>query len=96
MPSCAGDVSRSSFPRPQLTDTTATLQSGDVVVLYTDGVTEGRRNRQFFDEERLLGVIDHSAAMNAQGIAEAIVAAALDFQHGDAKDDMAVVVIKVP
>jgi len=82
--------------RPQLTDTSAMLQPGDVVVLYTDGVTEARRDRQFFDEERLLGLVDDSAAMSAQGIADGIVAAALDFQHGDAKDDMAVVVIKVP
>lgn len=82
--------------RPQLTDTSATLQPGDVVVLYTDGVTEGRRGRQFFDEERLVAAIDGSAAMSAQHISDAIVAAALDFQHGDARDDMAVVVVRVP
>ena len=82
--------------RPQLTDSAASLESGDVVVLYTDGVTEGRRDRQFFDEERLLGAITEAAPGAAQQIADAIVASALDFQHGDARDDMAVVVIKVP
>ena len=82
--------------RPQLTDSSAPLESGDVVVLYTDGVTEGRRDRQFFDEERLLEAITDSAALSAQEIADAIVASVLDFQHGDAMDDMAVVVIKVP
>ncbi|CAA9224387.1 MAG: Serine phosphatase RsbU, regulator of sigma subunit [uncultured Acidimicrobiales bacterium] len=82
--------------RPQLTDSSASLEPGDVVVLYTDGVTEGRRDRQFFDEERLLGAITDSAALSAQEIADAIVASVLDFQHGDARDDMAVVVIKVP
>ena len=82
--------------RPQLTDSSALLESGDVVVLYTDGVTEGRRDRQFFDEERLLSAITDAAPGAAQQIADAIVASALDFQHGDAKDDMAVVVIKVP
>ena len=82
--------------RPRLADSSASLEPGEVVVLYTDGVTEGRRDRQFFDDERLLRVITDSAALPAQQIADAIVASALDFQNGDAKDDMAVVVMKVP
>lgn len=82
--------------RPQLTDRRAVLGAGDVVVLYTDGVTEGRHGSEFFDEERLLGAITESATLPAQDMAEAIVAAALDFQNGDARDDMAVIVIKVP
>ena len=82
--------------RPQLTDSSAWLESGDVVVLYTDGVIEGRRVRQFFDEERLLSAITEAAPRAAQQFADAIVASALDFQRGDAKDDMAVVVMKVP
>ena len=82
--------------RPQLADTSALRGPGDAVVLYSDGVTEGRRNRQFFDEDRLLGAVAGAAAMSARHIADAIVAAALDFQRGDARGDMAVVVIKVP
>lgn len=82
--------------RPQLSDTRATLAPGDLMVLYTDGVTEGRRGREFFDDHRLREVIAESAELGAQQIAEAVVAAALDFQHGDARDDMAVVVVKLP
>jgi sigma-B regulation protein RsbU (phosphoserine phosphatase) len=79
-----------------LSDTTVPLAPGDVVVLYTDGVTEARRNGEFFGEERLRATIHEVAAKEAQDIADAIVTAALDFQGGDAKDDIAVVVIKVP
>jgi sigma-B regulation protein RsbU (phosphoserine phosphatase) len=81
---------------PLLRDASVTLTPGDVVVLYTDGVTEARSGREFFDDERLVGVIAASAASPAQDIADRIVAAALDFQGGSAGDDIAVVVIKVP
>jgi sigma-B regulation protein RsbU (phosphoserine phosphatase) len=80
--------------RPFLTDRSALLRPGDVVVLYTDGVTEGRRGKQFFDEERLVAAIGAAAGTDAQATADHIVASALDFQRGDAKDDIAVVVIK--
>ncbi|MCA1843123.1 MAG: SpoIIE family protein phosphatase [Actinobacteria bacterium] len=81
---------------PYLTDTTTVLAPGDTVVLYTDGVTEARQGSQFFDDDRLLTAIRAGRGGSATQLAEAIVAAALDFQGGDARDDMAVVVIKVP
>ena len=36
---------------PRLADTTTILHPGDVVVLYTDGVTDARRGSEFFDEQ---------------------------------------------
>ncbi len=81
---------------PRLTDTTTILQPGDTIVLYTDGVTEGRRDRQFFDDDRLLGAIAKGGEVSAQELADNIVAEVLDFQRGIARDDIAVVVIKVP
>ncbi len=80
--------------RPFLTDVSTMLQAGDIIVLYTDGVTEGRRDREFFDEERLVDSISDAAGADAQETADRIVAAALDFQRGEAKDGIAVVVIK--
>ena len=81
---------------PLLKDTTTVLEPGDMMVLYTDGVTEARHAGEFFDDERLLAAIAGAAGMGAQAVADHIVAAALDFQHGDARDDLAVVVIRVP
>ena len=81
---------------PRLTDATTVLGPGDVVVLYTDGVIEARRDREFFDDERLRAAVAGSATTNAQQIADSLVATALDFQQGHGKDDIAVVVIKVP
>jgi sigma-B regulation protein RsbU (phosphoserine phosphatase) len=81
---------------PLLAETSTTLGAGEVVVLYTDGVTEARRGAEFFDEKRLETVIAAVGGQSAQQIADAIVSAALDFQDGHARDDIAVVVIKVP
>ena len=79
---------------PHLVDSPTVLDEGDVVVLYTDGVTEGRYAGRFFEEHGLHAAIDGAAGGSAQEIADAVVAAALDFQHGHARDDIAVVVIR--
>ena len=64
-----------------------------MVVLYTDGVTEAA-STAFFGEAGIAGVLAASAGLTAQAVADAIVAAALTFQHGPARDDIAVVVLK--
>jgi sigma-B regulation protein RsbU (phosphoserine phosphatase) len=81
---------------PRLTDTTTILQAGDVVVLYTDGVTEARRDGAFFDDERLVAAIGRLEGTGAQEMADGLVAEVLDFQRGDARDDIAVVVLRMP
>ena len=81
---------------PRLTDTTTVLGPGDVVVLYTDGVVEARHRGRFFDDDRLCATVAEFADRSAQEMADGIVASALEFQEGDARDDIAVVVIRVP
>lgn len=82
--------------QPDLTDVRTTLHDGDVVVIYTDGVTEARHEGEFFDEDGLCSVLRDAATWGAQAIADHIVASALAFQGGHARDDMAVVVMKRP
>jgi serine phosphatase RsbU (regulator of sigma subunit) len=80
----------------EISESATLLRPGDMVVLYTDGVTEARHTGSFFGEARLAEVASASAGRPAQAVADAIVAAALAFQHGPARDDIAVVVVKVP
>ena len=75
---------------------TATMTPGDIAVLYTDGVTEACQGDAFFGESGIAGVLAASAGRTAHETADAIVAAALDFQHGRSRDDIAVVVIRKP
>jgi phosphoserine phosphatase RsbU/P len=82
----------------EISEFSAVLTPGDLVVLYTDGVTEARNGSSFFGEAGLADVLAESecAGLTAQAVADAVVAAALACQDGQARDDIAVVVVKVP
>ena len=75
-------------------DTVVRLGPGDLLVTYTDGVTEGRRGAEFYGEDRLYRSVDelHGSERPAEGILEDV----LDFQGGQARDDIAVVAVRVP
>jgi phosphoserine phosphatase RsbU/P len=80
----------------RVSESSAVLAAGDMVVLYTDGVTEAHEGDAFFGEAGIAAVLAASAGQSAQAVADAVVAAALAFQHGHARDDMAVVVVGKP
>src|SRR5580700_5381119 len=67
-----------------------------LAVLYTDGVSEASQGGSFFGEAGVAEVAGASAGRPAQAVADAVVAAALAFQHGPARDDIAVAAVKVP
>jgi serine phosphatase RsbU (regulator of sigma subunit) len=73
------------------------LEPGDTIVMYTDGVTEARdEHRGFFGLERLIEVVEHSAA-DDQVTPETVrraAAAVLDHQHGVLQDDATLVVVE--
>jgi sigma-B regulation protein RsbU (phosphoserine phosphatase) len=52
-----------------ITQKSITLNKGDKVILYTDGVTEARNAKQeFFKLERLVDVIKHAQSLSAQDL----------------------------
>lgn len=82
------------LPRLRLADTEIRLKPGELLTMYTDGVTEGRRGDAFYGEHRLLGSV--VAHRDAPLPAESILAEVLEFQQGSARDDIAVVCVRVP
>ena len=70
------------------------LEDGDVLVLYTDGVTEARRGREEFGEERLLELLGRCAGSTASELTAAVETEVLAFQDGVARDDIAVLAIR--
>lgn len=80
----------------EMHDATVTLRSGDVLTFFTDGVTEGRQDDDFFGEEKLKEVLDGYRVRPAQEIVDALVDEVVAFQSGRPRDDIAVVAIKVP
>ena len=73
------------------------LDSGDIVVLYTDGILEAMGpDGTMFGKERLLEVVRANRRHSAQAIVDALCQAARDFYQGEPqRDDVTVVVIKV-
>jgi sigma-B regulation protein RsbU (phosphoserine phosphatase) len=76
-------------------DAETPLEAGDTLLIYTDGVPEARRDRQFYGETRLLQVAQDNLG-RAAGLTDALLADALEFQGGHARDDIAIVAVRVP
>jgi serine/threonine protein phosphatase PrpC len=73
-----------------------TLAAGDVLLLYTDGVTEAKNAAgDDFGKERLAGVISANRARTVHEISDAILAEVSAFrQAAPASDDLTFVVIR--
>jgi sigma-B regulation protein RsbU (phosphoserine phosphatase) len=74
---------------------TTQLSPGDVLVLYTDGVTEAQNGQgMFFDEDRLLGCVQANLGRSAQDIQSGIMAKVCEFV-GEAPqfDDIALMIV---
>jgi serine phosphatase RsbU (regulator of sigma subunit) len=70
------------------------LEPGDTLVFYTDGVTEARRRKAMFGEEKLKALIASKADLSAQEIATAVYTAIFDYTQGALNDDVALLVLK--
>ena len=72
------------------------LQSGDRLVLYTDGVTEACNSEdEEFGEDRLLQVLQENAAAPAVEIQKKILQSVAQFSHGTWQDDATLLVVAV-
>lgn len=75
---------------------TTQLDTGDALVIYTDGVTDAQNIAgEMFGRERLMAVLRNAQGEDAAGIANALEHALEDFiAGGDPFDDMTYVVVK--
>lgn len=83
-------------PDPTLADVHVELEPGDALVLYTDGVTERHADDRFFEEEGLAKVLSRCSGFTAATLAERIETAARGFVEDELRDDLAVLVVRVP
>jgi len=84
-------------PRASYEDSTVELHSGDVMVCFTDGVTELENERaERFTERRLRAVVQRTAAQGAPRVCSALVEALTQFRgNHPATDDLTLVVTSV-
>jgi sigma-B regulation protein RsbU (phosphoserine phosphatase) len=85
-----------AFEQIELEETRVDIAPGDVLVFYTDGVTEAiNPQAQEFGVERLRGIIVSTASAGAQHILDSIVQTVDEFaQDAPPFDDLTMVVIK--
>jgi serine phosphatase RsbU (regulator of sigma subunit) len=76
---------------PQLNDVTVELEQGDVLVLYTDGVTEvRRRRREVFGHRELTRLLERCGGLPPDSVADRIEQAVLSASEGHLRDDVAI------
>jgi serine phosphatase RsbU (regulator of sigma subunit) len=73
---------------------TVDFPPGAIVVAYTDGVVEARRDGELFGVARLDGLLAAQRSLPPDELAEAVLAACREWTGGELSDDVALVVIK--
>ena len=80
---------------PILHDVELRIGAGDVLLLYTDGVTEAGPRGQPLGEQGIATVLRDLAGQPPQAIVDAVEQAAVAAQPGDPRDDIALLAISL-
>jgi sigma-B regulation protein RsbU (phosphoserine phosphatase) len=70
------------------------LEAGDLVLMYTDGLTEARSGEQFFGEERVGNALRRDPGVDPEVLCKSLLEAAKDFSSGPLKDDVAILALR--
>lgn len=65
-----------------------------MLVVYTDGITEARRDRELFGEGRLVSTLAKLRRASVRRMPERLVAAVLKFAGGSLRDDTVIVCLE--
>jgi serine phosphatase RsbU (regulator of sigma subunit) len=82
------------LPSPSLADVEATLDVGDSLILYTDGVLDVENRAKRGDPDRLKDQIAVTTGKSADEIAESLAQAAIERHGGQLRDDIAILVLR--
>lgn len=84
------------FEGAQYRELEVTLRLADLLVLYTDGVTERRRHPEVFDEVQLGRLVRNQlTSRRPDAVAQLILDTVVDLSPRDVRDDIALVVARV-
>jgi serine phosphatase RsbU (regulator of sigma subunit) len=90
----AGGIVLGVSPRATYEQETISIESGDRLLLFTDGLTEAfNEHDEEFGEERLRGILETMPSTGANELQTAIVSAVSEFCHGNFNDDATLIVV---
>lgn len=84
------------FPEAELKDSPVELGPGDAILFYTDGVTEQFARNGAAGDARLVSLLWETEGLDASQIADRIYREAALDESDEPRDDMAIVVLRVP
>lgn len=82
-----------AFEVTGFTDGETRLAEGDLLVVYTDGVTEARRDGALFGQERLVSTVKSLQTANAKVLPREIFKVVQDYAQGKLADDVAIIAV---
>lgn len=91
-----GDVALGLLPKAEYKDRRHTLNRDDIIILYSDGITEAENSEgEFFGRERFFKVLSNCDQKDVKAIGERITNVVLNFK-GEAKahDDISLAILK--
>ncbi len=91
-----GGTALGILPKAKYSDQRIELQNGELLLVYSDGLTEARNERdEFFGSERLMGLLPTLGGLSTEQVGKKLLAAVDQFV-GDARanDDLSLVVFK--
>ncbi|MBI4734241.1 MAG: serine/threonine-protein phosphatase, partial [Rubrobacteridae bacterium] len=84
-----------AFKGLQFSNEMEAFGKGDQLVLYTDGITEARRNADFFGEERLTKFVQDLKATSTEEIPSAVYNNVIGWSSGKLLDDVALFSVSI-
>lgn len=70
------------------------LGTGDLLLLYTDGLAEARSGEQLFGEDRIAGLLRRDPGVDPHVLCKSLIEAARDFASAPLTDDIAILAIR--
>lgn len=90
-----GDMALGIMSENKYQNRCETLQPGDLLVLFTDGITEAVSRQQIlYGFERLSGVVAQSSDLTAAAICDRIVDDVIEYEAGNRFDDITIIALK--
>ena len=84
------------FPDSTYTEKIYKISKGDILLLYTDGITEGRsREGEFFGIDRIKEIVSSNFHLTGQGLASKIYTSVQKFTRRRITDDFSLLVVKI-
>jgi serine phosphatase RsbU (regulator of sigma subunit)/PAS domain-containing protein len=83
------------FPDPRLEEVDLELGPGDLMLLYTDGVTEAGPVGEEIGEDGLARLLGELGGHTAEQVVAAVERAAVDAQDGRPRDDIALIALRI-